>query len=147
MKRLLFLLFPVLLISAPPAITPQNVVAAVNSARAKAHVPPLKVNPALSAAAQRKADDMAARGYFSHTTPDGKKPWDFMAQAGYKYSAAGENLAKDVTDVAQLMKLWMNSPGHKQNILSKEYTETGVGVAKTKKGYIVVQMFGRPLKS
>jgi uncharacterized protein YkwD len=146
-KYSLALLFPVALLCAQPAITPENVVAAINSTRTRAHVPPLKVNLALAKAAQRKATDMAARGYFSHDTPDGRTPWDFMAQTGYTYSTAAENLAEGAADVAELKNLWMNSSGHKQNILSRKFTETGVGVGRTKDGFIVVQMFGHPLNS
>lgn len=108
----------------------------------------LTLNPVLVHAAQIKADDMAARGYFSHNTPDGKEPWYFLDQVGYTYDAAGENLAVNFTESSDVTRAWMNSPGHRANILSGKYTEIGIATAqgqyKGAPAIFVVQFFGHP---
>jgi uncharacterized protein YkwD len=105
-------------------------------------------NPQLEAAAKLKADDMAARGYFAHNTPDGRNPWWFVKEAGYAYDAAGENLAVNFTDSSDVTKAWMNSPLHRANIVNGNFTEIGIatarGMYKGKEVIFVVQMFGRP---
>ncbi len=108
----------------------------------------LKINPKLAAAAQAKADDMAAKGYFSHTTPEGYDSWHWFRLVGYDYSYAGENLAVDFSESSDVEKAWMASPTHRENILNAHYTEIGIATAKgTYKGHeaiFAVQMFGRP---
>jgi uncharacterized protein YkwD len=108
----------------------------------------LSVNPALVAAAQAKADHMAGEGYFAHVAPDGTTPWKWFADAGYEYSAAGENLAVNFSDSENVEEAWMNSPSHRANILSARFTEIGIATAsgeyKGKKTTFVVQMFGAP---
>jgi hypothetical protein len=71
---------------------------------------------------------MIARNYWSHNTPDGTEPWWFFTQAGYSYTNAGENLAYGFSDSASTVDAWMNSAGHRANILGS-YTEVGFGVA------------------
>lgn len=128
------------------ALTPDNVVHLTNAARDTAKLGELTVNPELTVAAQHKADDMAAKGYFSHTSPDGRTPWDWILDAGYLYGSAGENLAVRYTSAEGVQDGWMASPTHRQNILDPRYTEIGVAVAQGDyKGYattFVVQMFG-----
>jgi hypothetical protein len=108
----------------------------------------LTVDPELVAAAQAKADDMAAKGYFAHETPEGYDSWHWFNQVGYEYSYAGENLAVDFTESADVERAWMASPTHRDNILNDNYTEIGIATAKgTYKGrdaIFAVQMFGRP---
>ena len=120
----------------------------VNRDRATQNISELKVNPLLEKAAQAKADDMAKNGYFSHNTPDGKTPWDFIRASGYKYVFAGENLAVNFVDSDEVHKAWMNSPTHRMNIVSPKYTEIGIatstGTYKGKAAIFVVQMFGTP---
>ena len=110
----------------------------------------LSVNEKLVIAAQAKADDMARRGYFSHNTPEGKEPWVFLKDAGYSYDAAGENLAVNFVESSDVTRAWMNSPGHRANILNGKYTEIGIATAQgTYKGndaIFVVQYFGKPKK-
>lgn len=105
-------------------------------------------NPVLEKAAQLKADDMAAKGYFSHNSPEGKTPWYWFEQAGYDYAAAGENLAVNFTDSKDVTEAWMHSPAHRANIMSGNYTEIGIatahGIYKGKEAVFVVQEFGRP---
>lgn len=108
----------------------------------------LTVNPVLTAAAQAKADDMAAKGYFAHVSPDGKNSWYWFKEAGYSFAYAGENLAVDFSDSADVERAWMNSPTHRKNILDTNFTEIGIAVARgTFEGRsttFVVQMFGTP---
>lgn len=108
----------------------------------------LRINPKLVAAAQAKADDMAAKGYFAHETPEGYDSWHWFKQVEYDYAYAGENLAVDFSESNDVEKAWMASPTHRDNILNKNYTEIGIAMAKgTYKGretIFAVQMFGRP---
>ncbi len=130
-------------------ITVQSVISLTNQARIEAGVPEVKHNTMLERAAMNKAQDMALGSYFSHVSPDGRQPWDFIKEAGYKYAAAGENLAVHFFDVEPLQDAWMNSPGHKANVLNKNYEEMGVGIAKGRyenfDTIFVVEMFGKPL--
>ncbi len=108
----------------------------------------LRVSPALTAAAQAKADDMALHSYFAHTSPDGKNSWYWFRQAGYTFLYAGENLAVDFSDSVDVENAWMNSPSHRENILNEHFTEIGIATAEgTYDGHpttFVVQMFGTP---
>lgn len=88
----------------------------------------LTENAKLDQAAQSKASDMAARDYWSHNTPDGQSPWTFITAAGYSYSTAGENLAYGFATSADTITGWMNSPGHRANILNASFTEVGFGI-------------------
>lgn len=108
----------------------------------------LSENELLDNAAQLKAQDMADKGYFAHTTPEGFTPWYWFTQAGYQYQRAGENLAVNFDDSKDVVDAWMNSPTHKANIVKDGYTEIGIGIAKGKyKGKnatFVVQLFATP---
>jgi len=119
-----------------------------NEDRTELALPELKVNPALVAAAQAKADDMASKGYFSHTTPEGYDSWHWFRLVGYDYQYAGENLAVNFTDSGDVENAWMRSPTHRDNIVSPRYTEIGIAVATgTYQGrptVFAVQMFGMP---
>lgn len=139
------------------ALTSTNYLAAIysgmlvdlaNEDRIENSLRPLNQNPVLEAAAQLKAEDMAAKGYFSHYGPDGSAPWDWMKKAGYEFVYAGENLAVDFTDSEDVDNAWMNSPTHKANILNSKYTEIGIATVKGKYNgrntIFVVQMFGTP---
>lgn len=131
-------------------IYPTLVATLSNKNREDAKLPVLAYNPLLEEAARLKAEDMKIRGYFAHVSPDGIDPWHWIKTAGYDYEYAGENLAINFSDSADVTKAWMDSPGHRENILSSNFTEVGVA---TVKGYIngrktvfVVQMFGSPSK-
>jgi uncharacterized protein YkwD len=121
-----------------------------NQNRAAANISELKVNQILEKAAQMKADDMAAKGYFAHNTPDGKTPWYWFEKAGYEYIYAGENLAVNFEESANVETAWMNSPGHFLNIMNPKYTEIGIatstGLYKGRTVIFVVQLFGTPSK-
>lgn len=103
-----------------------QVVTLVNQERAKAGLSPLTVNTALSAMALDKAKDMYNNGYFDHTSPTYGSPFDMMTQYGIRYTYAGENIAKGQQTPAAVMTAWMNSAGHRQNILSPNYSQIGV---------------------
>ena len=119
-----------------------------NRDRESKKLPPLKINPVLTAAAQAKADDMAARGYFAHVAPDGKEPWYWFEKVGYQYEYAGENLAIDFADSIDVQRAWMNSPTHRDNILNGRFTEVGIataqGMYQGRLTTFVVQEFGTP---
>ncbi len=130
------------------AITGENIISLTNQSRDQYGLSPLSANGILASAAQTKANDMLAKGYFSHNTPDGKTPWSFIVAAGYNYLTAGENLAVNYTEAENVEDAWMNSPGHKANILNKNFQEIGIGIAQGQyqghEAIFVVQMFGAP---
>jgi hypothetical protein len=132
------------------AVLPGLLTSMTNADRAANNAGALMENATLDKAAQLKADDMAAKGYFSHVTPDGKTPWYWLDQAGYAYTYAGENLAVDFSDSKDVEEAWMKSPTHRANIVKKEFTQIGIAVANGKyKGHdatFVVQFFGTPAK-
>ncbi|MET9324396.1 CAP domain-containing protein [Streptomyces sp. NPDC003038] len=135
--------------SAPPAPTAVDghsaeeaaVVTLVNQARAQAGCGPVRANPPLAALAGAFSKDMATRGFFSHTDPDGDSPWDRAAQAGIS-GMGGENIARGQGDADAVMKAWMNSPGHKANILNCEFRTLGVGAHFAAGGPWWTQDFG-----
>ncbi|HYH75012.1 MAG TPA: CAP domain-containing protein [Candidatus Saccharimonadales bacterium] len=110
----------------------------------------LTMNSKLSAAAQAKANDMVARNYWSHTAPDGKQPWQFISDAGYVYATAAENLAYGFDSSSAAMAGWMNSAGHRANILNAGLTEVGFGIANSAnyqnvgEQTVIVAMYGKP---
>lgn len=119
-----------------------------NKERAENNASPLTESPLLQKAAQLKADDMAKRGYFSHINPDGKLPWYYFDQVGYDYLYAGENLAVNFFDSKDVAEAWMNSPTHRANVIKKDFTQIGIGVAsgmyEGKNTIFVAEFFGTP---
>lgn len=130
------------------AVLPGVLVSLTNDDRADYGLRVLETSPLLERAAQLKANDMVARGYFDHVSPDGTTPWVWFARAGYEFIHAGENLAINFTESADVVDAWMNSEGHRTNILDSNFTETGiataVGTYKGKEAIFVVQLFGTP---
>jgi hypothetical protein len=130
-------------------IYPKEIMADINSKRVEAGLMPLFFDRSLTSAAEKKAVDMANVGYFSHTGPDGSTPWQYIESEGYNYLYAGENLAVDFFDVSELDSAWMNSPGHRANILNPDFQETGIGIAngvyQGREVVFYVQMFGSPV--
>ncbi|MEU1514198.1 CAP domain-containing protein [Streptomyces sp. NPDC005811] len=104
-----------------------EVLALVNEERAKVGCSAVSANSSLAELAEKFSDDMAARGFFDHTDPDGLTPWDRAEKAGIS-SLGGENIARGQADAAAVMEAWMNSPGHKANILNCDFKTLGVGV-------------------
>jgi uncharacterized protein YkwD len=130
------------------AVVSSVLVDLANTDRAAYNLQQLTVNPLLVAAAQAKADDMAAKSYFAHTSPEGLDSWHWFTQVGYNFQNAGENLAVDFSDSADVERAWMNSPSHRDNILNGKYTEIGIataaGMYQGRQTTFVVQMFGSP---
>ena len=124
------------------------IVQETNADRVASDLQPLALNDELSQAAQMKANDMATKSYFAHTSPQGVTPWYWFDSAGYKYLYAGENLAINFSDSKDVVDAWMNSFTHRANIINAKYTETGIGTAQGvyqgKETTFIVQLFGRP---
>lgn len=118
-----------------------EVVRLVNQERAKVGCSAVRSDAALAALAGDFSADMAARGFFDHTDPDGDTPWDRAAQAGVN-GMGGENIARGQADAAAVMESWMNSDGHRANILNCDYTTLGVGVHFADGGPWWTQDFG-----
>jgi uncharacterized YkwD family protein/spore coat assembly protein SafA len=124
-----------------------EVVRLVNIERSKQGLQPLKENWQLSRVARYKSADMATKNYFSHTSPTYGSPFRMMESFGIKYSSAGENIAYGQKTPQQVMTAWMNSPGHRSNIMSPSYSQIGVGYATNKSGTPYwTQMFIKPLQ-
>ncbi|SNX56207.1 uncharacterized protein YkwD [Streptomyces sp. TLI_55] len=111
------------------ARTASEVVDRTNGERTRHGLPPLTVDPRLTAAAQAHSTDMIARAFYSHTAPDGSKPWDRAAAAGASRRSIGENIACGQRSPAEVVECWMNSPGHRANILKPDFTHIGIGFA------------------
>ncbi|MES2014506.1 MAG: CAP domain-containing protein [Patescibacteria group bacterium] len=130
------------------AVLPGVLTALTNDDRATNGVGTLIEDPLLKKAAETKAVDMAAKGYFSHVTPDGKTPWYWLDLVGYNYTYAGENLAVNFTDSKDVEDAWMKSPTHRANIVKSEFTRVGIGTAEGvyqgKSVTFVVQFFATP---
>lgn len=128
----------------------QGLLDGTNNQRSANGLGALALNGTLDTAAQNKANDMAARDYWSHNTPDGQTPWSFMTAAGYNYNLAGENLAYGFSTSSDTITGWMNSPGHRANILNSGYLEVGFGIVDipnyqgTGPETLVVAMYASP---
>lgn len=127
----------------------QKIIADTNQQRIEQGQPKLRHQPQLDEAATQRATDMFQKQYFSHYAPDGTPPWSAFRQSGYQFSQAGENLAIDFSSVDSVVGVWMDSPTHRQNILSEKFADIGVAVVEGKyEGHqtiIIVQLFGRPV--
>ncbi|MET8414078.1 CAP domain-containing protein, partial [Streptomyces sp. NPDC005195] len=129
-------------VAAAPTTTVAQVVALVNQERATAGCGPLTEDAQLEKAAQAHSDDMAARNFFEHTNPDGADPGQRITAAGYRWSTYGENIAQGQQTPEAVMESWMNSPGHRANILNCAFKNIGVGVHKGSGGPWWTQDFG-----
>lgn len=130
------------------AVLPGALLTLTNDDRAANDIPVVSENDQLTQAAQDVANDMATKGYFAHVSPSGMTPWNWLAQVGYKYQYAGENLAVNFTDSSAVESAWMASPTHHANIVKPQYTQMGIGVAngtyQGKDATFVVSFFGTP---
>jgi uncharacterized protein YkwD len=129
----------------------QKIIALTNEVRQQYGLIPLKENTLLDLAAQQKAQDMSLNNYFAHFSPAGVSPWYWISKSGYNYHYAGENLAMNFIDSDEVVKAWLNSPGHRANLLNANYQDIGIAVlpadASKSSGInqpIVVQLFGSP---
>ncbi|MGC4895678.1 CAP domain-containing protein [Micromonospora sp. DT31] len=121
----------------------QKVVTLTNQERAKAGCKALTVSSKLTLAAQRHSQDQADHKKMDHTGSDGSQPWDRVGRAGYVYSMVAENVAWNYPTPAEVVTGWMNSSGHRKNILNCSYTQIGVGVARSNGPYWT-QVFATP---
>jgi uncharacterized YkwD family protein len=117
----------------------QKVVELTNQERAKYGVPALQLDENLSKVARAKSMDMKNKGYFDHTSPTYGSPFDMMKQFGISYSSAGENIAMGQRSPEEVVNAWMNSEGHRKNILNGSFTHIGVGYVES--GNYWTQMF------
>ncbi|MED4454164.1 CAP domain-containing protein [Metabacillus fastidiosus] len=119
--------------------TAQKVIELTNAERRKNGLPDLKGDPSLSSVAQKKSEDMEKNHYFSHTSPTYGSPFDMMRNFGITYKTAGENIAQGQRSAEQVVQAWMNSEGHRKNILSRDFTHIGIGYEQS--GNHWTQMF------
>jgi hypothetical protein len=130
-------------------ITVAQVTNLTNSERISKGLSTLKTNSSLSKAAEFKAKDMFEDDYWSHFAPDGTSPWYFFNLVGYKYTWAGENLARDFATSSGVVSAWMDSSGHRANVLNPNFTEIGIAVVdgnlQGEDTTLVVQLFGKPV--
>ena len=127
-------------------LTSKTLLEASNKARIENGVPALAINEALNTAAQLKLDNMFQQQYWAHVAPDGTTPWHWFEQANYRYSEAGENLAKNFSTSGGVVSAWMVSPTHRANVLKDTYKDVGfavkTGELNGKQTTLVVAMYG-----
>jgi len=132
-------------------IPPAEIVRLTNIQRQDRGLPSLRLDSQLSAAAATKAQDMLANNYWAHVSPSGTQPWSFIVNSGYAYRYAGENLARDFSDPNSIVSAWIDSPSHKDNLLSNRYQDIGVAVVDGqldgRDTTLVVQLFGTRLSA
>lgn len=120
----------------------EEVLTLVNQERSKIGLKPLQMDWELSRVARMKSQDMAQKNYFSHTSPTYGSPFDMMKQFGINFRTAGENIASGQQTPKEVMESWMNSQGHRENILKPDYTHLGVGYYRGGSyGHMWTQMF------
>lgn len=129
-------------------LTGENMLTLINRDRAEANLHPLAQNEPLSRAAAAKAQDILRHDYFAHTSPAGKRPWDFIKKENFQFIYAGENLAINYVSAYELEQDFLASPSHRENLLSPLFTEIGIAVIqgdfRGEKSVITVQMFAAP---
>lgn len=133
-------------------LTKEGILELTNKERENYGLSPLKENPTLDLMAEEKARDILERQYFDHISPDGKGVGDLAKDFQYNYLIIGENLAMgDFETEESLISAWMESPGHRENILNPKYQEIGIGVRKGtfqgKEVWVAVCHFGTPLSA
>ncbi len=136
-------------IEKPRELSLTGVLAETNRYRSFEMLPPLTLNKELTKGAEKKLQDMFDKQYFAHQSPDGKGPAQIADAVGYKYLTIGENLALgNFGGDSALVKAWMDSPGHRANILNKKYKEIGIavgeGIYEGEHIWLAVQEFGVP---
>lgn len=153
-KKQIFTSGPLRAITGSPQsyLTRVGTISQTNLQRQQNNLPALTESSKLDQAALNKVNDMFKNQYFEHISPSGKGPGDLADDVGYSYVAVGENLALgNFKDDAALVNAWMNSPGHRANILNTKYQEIGVAVLKGtfegKTVWLAVQEFGKPQSS
>ncbi|HJZ05686.1 hypothetical protein A2634_05125 [Candidatus Amesbacteria bacterium RIFCSPHIGHO2_01_FULL_48_32] len=132
-------------------IPPAEIVRLTNVNRESQGLPALKLDSELTQAAVLKAADMFARDYWAHVSPIGTLPWYFFTEVGYSYRYAGENLARDFSNPGSIVQAWVDSPTHRENLLSSKYQDIGVAVVdgqlSGRDTTLVVQLLGTRLSA
>ncbi len=128
-------------IDSPTISVIQQVLDIVNSERGRAGLSPLRLHSQLTAAAQAHSNDMARHNFMSHTGSDGSSPFDRIKRHGYNFRQAAENVASGYSSPQDVMRGWMNSNGHRANILNPNYRDIGIGYARANQPYWT-QTFG-----
>ena len=127
----------------------KEVIRLTNEERAKKGLPALRENANLNVAAYEKGKNMIEEQYWAHYSPSGKDPWGFILRAGYKYSYAGENLARNFSNANDAVVAWMNSPTHRDNILNNKYQDVSISVVQGnlhgEATTLIIQEFGTPI--
>ena len=119
----------------------REVVRLVNRERESRGLAPVRRTASVSRVARQKADDMCAHNYFSHTSPTYGTPFEMLEQNRVRFSYAGENIAMGQVTAEEVVQAWMNSKGHRENILNPDYTKIGVGCADNVQGPYWAQIF------
>ena len=153
MPRLLLSIVAAVALAAPTFaadITRQSVIDGMNRYRAEHNLPALHEDARLDAAAEDRIHDMEDLGYWAHESPDGRAPFVWFKPNGYDFHFAGENLATGFETCEVLVDAWMESPGHRANILSADYDDCGVALIDGSTtgraaGKSIVVLFGRPM--
>ncbi len=127
-------------------IDQKKLIELTNAERQKVGLAPVVENTALDKAAAAKAQNMFQENYWAHFSPSGKTPWDFILGTGYRFTFAGENLAKNFYKSDDVVKAWVASPTHRDNLLNPKYKDIGIavveGVLNGQKTTLVVREFG-----
>lgn len=152
-----FLIFSMILstMSTSPAVAfgTSTIFELTNDARMDNGLETLTLNEELTIAAQEKAEAMVKDGYFEHTAPDGTTGWDYIEKTKYNYSFAGENLAASNENDVAVVDGWLNSPGHRANLLNTKFSEIGLGMAFAnnyddyENVYFIVALYAEPSDS
>lgn len=125
-----------------------DLIGLTNQEREKKGLPVLKEDSRLNEAARKKGENMFEENYWAHYSPTGKDPWGFITKSGYGFLYAGENLARNFYTSEEVVKAWMASSTHRDNILNNHYRDIGIavleGVMNGQKTVLVVQEFGSP---
>jgi uncharacterized protein YkwD len=125
----------------------QRLLELTNAERKKEDLPPLVPNAVLFKVARGHSENMARQEKLAHEL-DGKTPYMRIKAAGYRYHYAGENVASGDVELEDVVKGWMASPGHRKNILGRNFTEIGLGLATSERGDVYyTQVFASPRKS
>jgi uncharacterized protein YkwD len=149
MKQLLLvLLFSVRAFASDNEINAENVTALMNSYRAEAGMGPLRLDTKLTRAAESRMQDMIDGAWWSHESPEGTPPFVWITAADYNYVAAAENLAAGFETAKLLVESWIESPGHRANILNPLYADCGIAIIEGRtdrrgQGKSIVVLFGR----
>ncbi len=130
------------------AVVKTALIDSLNQSRQSVRIQPLKENATLDKAAVLKAQDILAKDYFSHQSPEGISPWYWLKSAGYNYQIAGENLAIGFLDSTEVHHAWLDSPSHRANLLNSNYKDVGIAILtgdfQGNETTVVVQFFGAP---